>query len=104
MNMKGSLPLLILHQLSSGPRHGYAIAKDIKAQSEGLLDFKEGTLYPTLHSMQKQGLIECIKQKENGRIRKYYRLTENGTAALEEERLQWQQFSSAVNSVLKSHA
>ncbi|HVU10832.1 MAG TPA: helix-turn-helix transcriptional regulator, partial [Phototrophicaceae bacterium] len=58
MNLKGSLPLLILHVLTQGSNHGYGIAKLIRDQSGGVLDFKEGTLYPTLHTLEQQGLIE----------------------------------------------
>ena len=78
MNLKGSLPLLILNHLQSSPSHGYAIAKHIKDTSDGVLDFKEGTLYPTLHGMKKQGLIEMFEEMENGRQRNYYRLTDKG--------------------------
>lgn len=101
MNMKGSLPLLILHTLSSGANHGYRIASQIKDQSEGVLDFKEGTLYPTLHALEQQGLIESFKEMENGRERRYYRLTRKGIASLDAERAEWEQFAGAVNSILK---
>ncbi len=104
MNLKGSLPLLILHVLSRGANHGYQIAKRIKQQSEGVLDFKEGTLYPTLHNLEKQGLIEAFDHEEDGRMRRYYRLTQNGHAALEAERANWKQFSGAVDRVLKGES
>jgi len=101
MNLKGSLPLLILHDLSSGPSHGYAIAKHIKDTSNGVLDFKEGTLYPTLQGMKKQGLVEMYKEVENGRKRHYYRLTDKGRNKLAEELQEWQTFTSAVNTILE---
>jgi|SRR5688572_9078333 PadR family transcriptional regulator, regulatory protein PadR len=101
MNMKGSLPLLILHTLASGANHGYRIASQIKDQSEGVLDFKEGTLYPTLHALEQQGLIESFKEMENGRERRYYRLTRKGITALDAERAEWEQFAGAVNTILK---
>ncbi|MCU0511335.1 MAG: PadR family transcriptional regulator [Anaerolineae bacterium] len=101
MNMKGSLPLLILHVLAQGANHGYRIAGHIKEQSSGVLDFKEGTLYPTLHALEQQGLIESFKEMENGRERRYYRLTQRGAAALAAERGEWEQFAGAVNAVLK---
>jgi len=50
MNFRGSLPTLILQNLRGGANHGYRIAQDIKQKSKGLLDFKEGTLYPALHA------------------------------------------------------
>jgi transcriptional regulator len=101
MNMKGSLPLLILHVLADGPAHGYRIAAQIKAQSSGVLDFKEGTLYPTLHSLEQQGMIESYRELENGRERRYYRLMKAGQDALSAERAEWEEYASAVNSILR---
>jgi PadR family transcriptional regulator PadR len=100
MNIKGSLPLLILNALSQGPSHGYQIAKDIRIKSAGVLDFKEGTLYPTLHKLEKQGLIESYEELEKGRTRRYYRLTPDGSVALERELAEWEQFTQAVKLVL----
>lgn len=101
MNLKGSLPLLILHILADGPSHGYSIAKRIKSTSAGVLDFKEGTLYPTLHSLEKQQLIAAFTEVENGRERRYYQLTDGGRAALDAERAQWDEYRRAVDAVLK---
>lgn len=100
MNMKGSLPLLILHTLSGGSLHGYRIAMKIKAESGGVLDFKEGTLYPTLHMLEQQGIIASHKEMENGRERRYYQLLPKGKQTLAEERAEWERFANAVNSVL----
>ena len=104
MNIKGSLPLLILRILSSKPSHGYEIAKQITAQSDGLLDFKSGTLYPTLHTLEQEGLIESYTQEENGRLRRYYRLREVGRKALQQEIEEWAGFVRAVNRVLEKGA
>ena len=101
MNFRGSLPTLILHTLERGQNHGYRIAQYIKSKSKGVLDFKEGTLYPALHSLENKGLLESHEQMENGRIRRYYRLTENGKKALAKERKEWKRFSSAVSLILK---
>jgi PadR family transcriptional regulator PadR len=101
MNFKGSLPLLILHLLSRRPAHGYRIAKEIKHRSEGVLDFAEGTLYPTLHNMEKQGLIEAFEEEEKGRTRRYYRLTETGRQALARERGEWERYTRVVNLILE---
>ncbi len=100
MNIKGSLPLIILQALSEGASHGYGIAQQIKARSKGALDFKEGTLYPALHSLEQQGLLEAFNEEENGRMRRYYRLTASGHAALEKERKEWKQFVQAVDLAL----
>jgi PadR family transcriptional regulator, regulatory protein PadR len=101
MNLKGSLPLLILHVLSEGQSHGYQIAGHIKARSGGVLDFKEGTLYPTLHTLEKQRLIVSHAEIENGRRRRYYRLTDAGRKALTAHSEEWRRFSGAVNQVLQ---
>jgi transcriptional regulator len=101
MNFKGSLPMLILHVLSRGPSHGYQMAKQIKQQSEGVLDFKEGTLYPTLHGLEKRGLLETYSQEENGRTRRYYRLTNSGRATLAQEHTEWKRYTRAVNLILE---
>jgi PadR family transcriptional regulator, regulatory protein PadR len=101
MNLKGSLPLLILHVLTGSATHGYQIAKQIKLLSNEVLDFKEGTLYPTLHNLEAQGLIESFEQEENGRVRRYYRLTDAGRAALDAQRDAWNRYATAVNHVLR---
>lgn len=101
IHLKGSLSLLILHVLSEEDHHGYRIAKRIKDLSEGVLDFKEGTLYPTLHQLEKQGYITAYEMVEAGRKRRYYRLTDTGQGALAAQHAEWQQFAQAVNRVLQ---
>jgi len=101
MNLKGTLPMLILSALEQGPKHGYLIATQIKARSKGVLDFKEGTLYPALHDQENKGLIESYEQVENGRTRRYYRLTEDGKRAIAKERVEWRRVSRAVTLILE---
>lgn len=101
MNFKGSLPLLILHTLSQGPNHGYAIASSIRELSNGILTFSEGTLYPTLHGLEERGLIKSLSEPtREGRPRLRYQLTRTGQQALERERDSWQRYSQAVSAVL----
>jgi transcriptional regulator len=100
MHLKGSLPALILETLSRGRNHGYGIAQRIKGLSEGVLDFKEGTLYPALHGLEREGLIESYSQDENGRTRRYYRLTDAGHKALVSKRAEWRRYARAVEQVL----
>jgi transcriptional regulator len=101
VNLKGTLPVLILQILRQGPKHGYVIAQEIKRLSQGALDFREGTLYPALHAHENRGWVRSSEQVENGRRRRYYRLTERGVRALEAERRQWRQLSSAVDKILE---
>jgi PadR family transcriptional regulator, regulatory protein PadR len=100
MNLKGSLPALILETLSRGSSHGYEIATIIKRKSAGVLDFKEGTLYPALHTLERDGMVQSNTELENGRTRRYYQLTDKGSKHLEKSKLEWLRMSGAINSVL----
>jgi PadR family transcriptional regulator PadR len=74
---RGSARVLILTLLAEKPMYGYEIAKELKRRSEGYFVFKEGTLYPALHGMEKEGLLTSEWQVvEKGPSRKYYHLTE----------------------------
>ncbi len=100
MNFKGTLPTLILEALEHERNHGYRIAQGIKERSKGVLDFKEGTLYPALHKLEKEGLVESDEEVENGRPRRYYRITQSGRGMLAKDRAEWRQLSQAVTLIL----
>ena len=100
MNIKGSLPMLVLDALSRGSSYGYQIAKEIREQSGAVLDFQEGALYPTLHKLEEEGLIEASTTTVDGRQRRYYRLTRRGEGQLAAERHEWLRYVRAVNTVL----
>jgi PadR family transcriptional regulator PadR len=100
MNFKGTLPTLILESLAQGPSHGYAIAQSIKSRSKGILDFKEGTLYPALHKLETGGLVESYEGSENNRPRRYYRITKSGRGVLAKDRAEWRALSGAVSIIL----
>jgi PadR family transcriptional regulator, regulatory protein PadR len=100
VNFKGTLPTLILQALERESSHGYRIAQCIKDRSSGVLDFKEGTLYPALHKLENDGLVESREATENGRPRRYYRITESGRKALARDRAEWRQLSQAVTVIL----
>lgn len=101
MKLKGTLPPLVLQVLSFGPNHGYRIAQDIKERSKGVLDFKEGTLYPALHGLENEGHVESYEETVKGRTRRYYRITESGRRSLAESREEWAKVSKAVTLILK---
>ena len=101
MNFKGALPPLILEALVRQPSHGYRIAQRIKERSKGVLDFKEGTLYPALHKLENEGLVESYEEVENGRARRYYRITKSGRAMLAKDRAEWRELSRAVTTILE---
>jgi transcriptional regulator len=100
MNFKGTLPALILEALVREPTHGYRIAQQIKLRSQGVLDFKEGTLYPALHKLENEGLVESYDGVEKGRPRRYYRITKAGRGALTRDRAEWRELSRAVTTIL----
>jgi transcriptional regulator len=92
---------LILEALEHQPNHGYRIAQRIKERSRGLLDFKEGTLYPALHKLENEKLVKSYESTENGRQRRYYRISEAGRGALAKDRAQWRELSRAVTLILE---
>ena len=100
MNFRGTLPTLILEAVEHEPSHGYRIAQRIKERSQGVLDFKEGTLYPALHKLENEGLVASSEEIENGRPRRYYRITKSGRSALAKDRSEWRRVSQAVTLIL----
>ena len=88
--------------------YGYQIIKELETKSEGYFKFKEGTLYPALHRLEKSGLILGKWQiLPNGRQRRYYHITAKGLRKLAEDRTQWQDYLNAVKLILEpgqSHA
>ena len=100
MNFRGALPTLILETLQQQPSHGYRIAQRIKERSQGVLDFKEGTLYPALHKLENEGLVESYEGVEKGRPRRYYRITKSGRGILAKDRTEWRELSRAVTLIL----
>ena len=91
---------LILSILADGESYGYAIVKRVGALSDGTLQWTEGMLYPLLHRLERQGLIEGRwGEAESGRKRKYYRITRSGRAHLTDQRRQWQAVDEALRNV-----
>jgi DNA-binding PadR family transcriptional regulator len=81
---------LILSILAEGDSYGYAIIKRVRELSGGKMEWTDGMLYPVLHRLEKQGLVESYTEpSETGRTRKYYRLRKDGSKALAEHKSQW---------------
>jgi transcriptional regulator len=100
--IQGTLDVLILKALATEPRHGWAIAKRIQAASGDVLQIKQGSLYPALHRLEQQGLIEAEwRQNDTGREAKFYALTRAGRAQLGEELTQWERLSAAIQLALR---
>jgi PadR family transcriptional regulator, regulatory protein PadR len=99
--LQGTLDLLILRTLLSGPTHGHAIAKHIQQGSQDLLQVETGSLYPALHRLKAKGWISASWQlSEKGKRARYYRLTAQGRKQLAAERSKWETFSRAVTLIL----
>lgn len=98
--LKGHLDALLLAVLEDGPLHGYAVIEALRAGSDGALDLPTGTVYPALHRLERAGLIASDWQIVGGRRRRSYHLTASGRAALGEQRAVWDQFSTAVTTLL----
>lgn len=99
--MKGSTATLVLSVLSRSSAHGYQMVKELERLSKGVLTFKEGTLYPILHSLEQEGFITATWERGDGRERKVYRLTDSGMAELRRRVAQWQEFRTAVDDVVQ---
>ena len=98
--LKGNTPTLVLAVLRGGPLHGYGIAREIERRSNDALRCKEGTLYPALHALERDGLVTSEWRVDGERPRKVYALTPAGSAALEERASTWQRFATGVNRVI----
>lgn len=96
----GNLDLLLLRLLSSGPAHGYAVITELKESSEGMFDLPEGTVYPSLHRLERAGLLSSDWDSSSGRRRRVYAITAAGQRSLSEGRREWQSFAAGMNAVL----
>lgn len=99
--LSGSTPLLVLSLLKDGDKYGYEMIEELAKRSDDTFQLKEGTLYPLLHTLEKEKFVTSYtKQTPSGRERKYYRLTGDGLAQLEYKEKEWKLFTQTVNAVL----
>ena len=99
---QGTLDLLILRTLALGPQHGWAISERILQISEHRLHVQQGSLYPSLHRLERRGWIKARwKISENNRRAKYYDLTPEGRRKLEAQEDEWNRLTAAVALVLR---
>src|SRR4051794_30464320 len=100
--LKGTLSLLILSLLSRRPMYGYEIAATVHQDTDGTFTWREGSLYPSLHKLQADGVISGEwEEKETGGKRRYYHLTKKGRMALKEKTESWAELSRAVGRILE---
>jgi transcriptional regulator len=101
--LQGTLDLLALKTLSSGPMHGYKIATRIRQLSDDVLKIEEGSLYPALYRIEQKGLIDSEwGVTDQNRQARFYRLTRKGRRELQAETDSWERLSAAVARVLKA--
>lgn len=100
--LKGTLSLLILSLLCRKPMYGYEIAATVHQDTDGAFTWREGSLYPSLHKLEADGLIAGEwEEKETGRKRRYYHVTKKGRAALKEKVQSWMEICQGVNRILE---
>jgi transcriptional regulator len=101
-NLQGSLELLILKTLDHGPNHGFGITSHVKHASEELLKIEEGSLYPALHRMEREKLINgAWSTTDSGRRARLYTITPGGKRRLADARENWKAVARGVKKVLK---
>src|SRR5271169_2758597 len=100
--LQGTLDLLILRTLQSGPTHGHAIAKAIEFRSDDVLQVEQGSLYPALHRLIKRRWLSVEDgTSENNRRAKFYRLTAKGKRQLSVETSKWEKLAGAIAQILR---
>ena len=98
----GTLEMLVLKTLSLDPMHGWGIGERIQQLSRDVFAVNQGTLYPALERLQRDGLIAAEWQTKNNRRARYYRITRSGLKRLETEREDWERSARAVDLILRT--
>ncbi len=100
--VKGSTVILVLTLLNERPMYGYELVKEMEKRSGNELQMKEGTLYPSLHKLERQSYISSYWEKQTKRPnRKYYQITDEGKNILAERTKEWNLFSALMDRMLK---
>src|SRR5690242_15054040 len=101
MDLRGHLDLLILATLHrTGAAHGYALISALREDSGGAFDLPEGTVYPALHRLERDGLISSRWQDASARRRRVYELTPDGLTALHRKNREWRDFASGMQRIV----
>lgn len=100
--LKGNIETIALDILSKEPMYGYKLVKEVDKRSNGIFKFGEGTIYPVLYKLEKQGLLESSWHKEENSLhRKYYQLTAKGHKARMKRREEWTALAQGMRIVLE---
>ena len=103
--LKGHLDMIVLAALAGGPAHGYGIIQEIKRRSGGAFDLPEGTIYPTLHRLEKAGyLASHWTTADSGRKRRVYKMTRSVERALSDHRALWRRVADAIGGLFGERA
>lgn len=98
-----STSLLVLGILAKSPSYGYEVVKRVNEQADGLFEWQEGTIYPVLHKLEKEGLVRTQWQDaDTGRRRKYYYITAAGRESLAGQAEKWEAFHGLVNRIVEA--
>ena len=101
--VQGTLDLLLLRTLASERMHGWAIAQRIQILSRDVLQINQGSLYPALQRLERQGWIRAEwGTSETNRRARFYELTDDGRARLAAERADWERLSAAISLVMRT--
>lgn len=99
--MSGHTLLIVLSILENEDMYGYQIVKELEKKSENMFSLKEGTLYPILHLLEKNGhVISYMSNGDKGKKRKYYKITDEGIVQLKLKKEEWARFSRSLNKVI----
>lgn len=99
--LKGHLDAVVLSAIATGASYGYAMIRQINEKTNGAIDLPEGTIYPTLHRLENNGLVASHwETAPSGRKRRTYSLTDSGRESLRERCDQWKNFAQAIDLML----
>lgn len=101
---KGHLDLLLLSSLEKGPLHGYGLIEVIREKSSAAFDLPEGSVYPALHRLERDGLVTSSWSESKSRPRRLYKLSRRGKAELKKQQVEWTRFTAAINAVTGAKA
>ena len=100
--LKGSTSMLVLGVLDGEEMYGYQIIKELERRSETVFSLKEGTLYPILHTLEQDGLLEAYwEETGSARKRRFYKITKKGKKELQRQKEEWEAYADAVGRVLQ---
>lgn len=99
--LTGSTAMMILSLLRGEEMYGYQMTRVLRERSNGAFELREGTLYPLLHNLEQERCVEAFEREaENGKRRRYYKITPRGLKLLEDKTAEFEYFTASVNMVL----